>query len=142
MRQAILLRTAAVIELLFAIGHLLGGLSKWSPMGANPVLEAMTNIRFNVMGTSRTYLDFYLGFGWSIELLMLMQAVLLWQLGSLVRTHARLVRPMIAVIALANLINAVLTWKFFFLAPALFSLALIVVLVIAWIDASRLSERD
>lgn len=40
MRQIVLLRTAAVIALLFGIGHLLGGLKQWSPMGPNRVLNA------------------------------------------------------------------------------------------------------
>ena len=133
MRPTILLRLAAVIELLFGIGHMLGGLRSWSPMGPNPVLDAMTTVHFNVMGASRSYLDFYAGFGWSIGIMMLMQAVLLWQLGSLVRTSPRQARAMIAVIAVANLVTAFLTWKFFFLVPALFSLALIFVLVAAWL---------
>ena len=36
------LRIASIISLLFATGHTLGGLKKWSPMGDNEVLRAMT----------------------------------------------------------------------------------------------------
>jgi len=142
MRQVILLRTAAVTELLFAPGHLSGGLKQWSPMGGNPVLDEMTSVRFDVMGASRSYLDFYMGFGWSLGVLMLMQAVLLWQLGSMVRTNARQTQAMLAVITIANLVSALLTLDFFFLVPALFSLVLIAVLVAAWIDVSRLARRQ
>jgi hypothetical protein len=142
MRQVILLRTAAVTELLFALGHLSGGLKQWSPMGGNPVLDEMTSVRFDVMGASRSYLDFYMGFGWSLGVLMLMQAVLLWQLGSMVRTNARQTQAMLAVITIANLVSALLTLDFFFLVPALFSLVLIAVLVAAWIDVSRLARRQ
>ena len=132
MRPTILLRLAAGIELLFAIGHMLGGLKRWSPMGQNPVLDAMTSVRFNVMGASRSYLDFYLAFGWSLGITMLMQAVLLWQLAALSRTNPRQVRAMIAVIAVADLVTSFLAFKFLFLVPALFSLVLIIVLAAAW----------
>jgi hypothetical protein len=101
----------------------------------------MTTVRFDVMGASRSYLDFYMGFGWSIGVAMLMQAALLWQLGAMVRTNARQTRAMIAVIAIANLVSALIALKFFFLVPALFSLVQIAVLLAAWIDVSRLAGR-
>ena len=137
MRQVILLRAAAIVGLLFAIGHLMGGLKKWSPMSDNPVLEQMTNVRFEVMGTSRTYLDFYQGFGWSIGILMLMQAALLWQFSSLARQRFDRVRPMVAVIAIANVVSALLTLKFLFLVPALFSFAFAALLVAACFGGGR-----
>ena len=46
----------------------------------------MTTIRFETMGANRSYLDFFMGFGWSISASMLLQTVLLWQMGSLART--------------------------------------------------------
>jgi len=137
MRQVILLRAAAIVGLLFAIGHLMGGLKKWSPMSDNPVLEQMANVRFEVMGTSRTYLDFYMGFGWSIGILMLMQTVLLWQFSSLARQRFDRVRRMVAVIAIANVVSALLTLKFLFLVPALFSFAFAALLVAACFGGGR-----
>jgi len=137
MRQVILLRAAAIVGLLFAIGHLMGGLKKWSPMSDNPVLEQMANVRFEVMGTSRTYLDFYMGFGWSIGILMLMQAALLWQFSSLARQRFDRVRPMVAIIAIANVVSALLTLKFLFLVPALFSFAFAALLVAACFGGGR-----
>src|SRR5262252_3390187 len=97
-----LLRIAAVISVLFTAGHTMGGLNKWSPMGDNAVLNAMTDVRFDTMGANRSYLDFFMGFGWSISVFMLMQSILLWQLASLAKTDAARLRPMIAVIALAT----------------------------------------
>jgi hypothetical protein len=94
-----MLRIASVISLLFAIGHSLGGLSKWSPPGETPVLRAMADSRFDVMGASRSYLDLYVGLGWSISIFMLLQTVLLWQLAGMARTDAARVKPMIAALA-------------------------------------------
>jgi hypothetical protein len=135
MTTTLLLRIAAVISLLFAAGHSLGGLRKWSPMGANQVLEAMTTIRFETRGANRSYLDFFMGFGWSISVFMLMQTVLLWQLGSLAGTDTAHVRPMIAVFALATLASGLIAWRFIFPLPALFSCALFITLVAAYVVA-------
>jgi len=130
-----LLRIASVISLAFTAGHTMGGLQQWSPMGANPVLKSMTDVRFDVMGASRSYLDFYMGLGWSISVLMLMQTILLWQLASLARTEPARVRPMIAVIALATAGGGLIAWQFILAIPALFSLVLAIVLGLAFMSA-------
>lgn len=113
----------------------MGGLKQWSPMGDNDVLKAMTAVRFDTMGSNRSYLDFFMGFGWSLSVLMLMQTVLLWQMASLARTEAANVRPMIAVIALATLAGGVIAWRFIFLVPAIFSAVLLALLVAAYLAA-------
>jgi len=129
------LRAASVLTLLIAVGHSLGGLKKWSPMGPNAVLDAMGSTRFQAMGVSRSYLDFYTGFGWSLSAAMLAQAVLLWQLASLARTHGHAVRPMIMVFALLALANAVISWRLILPLPAALSALLLLILV--WACASR-----
>jgi hypothetical protein len=135
MTTAVLLRISAVISLLFAAGHSLGGLKRWSPMGENEVLKAMETVRFDTMGVNRSYLDFFMGFGWSLSVAMLLQSVLLWQLASLARSDAAQVRPMIAAFALATLAGGVIAWLFIFPVPALFSGALLIVLVAAYMKA-------
>jgi hypothetical protein len=131
----LLLRMAAVISLLFTAGHTMGGLKKWSPMGDNAVLKAMTDVRFNTMGANRSYLDFFMGFGWSISVFMLMQTILLWQLASLARTDPARLRPMIAVIALATAASGVVAWRFIFPVPAVFSGVLALALTLAYLAA-------
>ena len=131
------LRIATVISLLFTVGHTMGGLKRWSPMGDNAVLQQMTAVRFDVMGASRSYLDFYMGFGWSLSVAMVLQTVLLWQMASLARTNASGARPMIAAFALATLASTVIAWRFIFMVPALFSVALVIPLVAAYVAAGR-----
>ena len=135
MTTTLLLRIASVISLLFTAGHSLGGLRKWSPMGENEVLQAMTTVRFETMGANRSYLDFFIGFGWSNSVSMLMQTVLLWQMASLARTDPAHVRPMIGVVALATLASGVIAWRFIFPLPALFSGVLFIALVAAYVVA-------
>jgi hypothetical protein len=132
MTATLLLRIASVISILFAAGHSLGGLRKWSPMGPNAVLEAMTTVYFDTRGAHRSYLDFFLGFGWSLSVFMLLQAALLWQLASLADNQAALVRPMIAVFAVATLATGLIAWRFIFPLPALFSAALFITLAAAY----------
>ncbi len=135
MTTTLLLRIASVISLLFTAGHTLGGLKKWSPMGQNDVLKAMTDVRFDTMGASRSYSDFFLGFGWSISVAMLLQTAVLWQMASLARTNPAQLRPMIAVFALATLASGVIAWRFIFPVPALFSSVLFVTLLAAYVVA-------
>ena len=137
MTTSVLLRVSAIVSLLFALGHSLGGLRKWSPMGDNDVLKAMETVRFDTMGANRSYLDFFMGFGWSLTVAMLLQSVLLWQLASLARTDASEVRPMIAAFAVATLAGGIIAWRLIFPVPALFSAALLIVLVAAYVRAWR-----
>ena len=135
MTTTVLLRISAIISLVFALGHSLGGLKRWSPMGDNEVLRSMETVRFDTMGANRSYLDFFMGFGWSLTVAMLLQSVLLWQLAALARTNAAQVRPMIAAFAVATLAGGIIAWQFILPVPALFSAALLIVLVAAYVRA-------
>ena len=80
-------------------------------MGDNPVLQSMRTVRFDTLGANRSYFDFFMGFGHSISVLQVMEAVLLWQLATLARSNALSVRPMIAVIGLATAVCGVIAWN-------------------------------
>jgi hypothetical protein len=129
------LRISALVATLFALGHTLGSRKYWSPVGETPVLQQMRDVHFNVMGVSRSFLDFYMGFGYSLSAAMFMQAILLWQLSGQVVTDPARVRPMLAVITAAAVISGVISWLLLFPVPAYFSLALIACLVVALLKA-------
>ena len=120
MKAPILLRITAVVTLLFAVGHTLGGIHSWSPGGETEVLDAMRTFHFDAEGASRSYLDFYRGFGFLLSTHMLLEAALLWQLASLVRVNAKQARPMIAAMFLASVMGAILSWEFIFPLPVAF----------------------
>src|SRR4029453_1493134 len=132
MTTTLLLRIASIISLVFTAGHTLGGLRKWSPMGDNEVLKAMTAVRFDTMGANRSYLYFFMGFGWSLSIAMLLHTVVVWEIPSWARADPVHVRPMIVVFLLATLAGAVIAWRFIFPVPALFSSALVIVLAAAY----------
>ncbi|MBV9901728.1 MAG: hypothetical protein JOZ90_11590 [Alphaproteobacteria bacterium] len=132
MTTTLMLRVAAAISLFFTIGHSMGGLQKWSPNEHNPVLTAMTDMHFDMMGMSRSYLDLYLGLGWTLSIFMLLQTVLLWQMGTIARTDVAQVRPMIAAFLLATLASGIIAWRLIFPVPVLFCVALFLALAAAY----------
>jgi hypothetical protein len=142
MTTTLWLRISAVIAALFAVGHALGGLSDWSPMEDNPVIQAMRTVRFDVMGVNRGYLDFYKGFGHLLTVTLVLQSVLLWQFATLARTNAAAVRPMIGVMVLAGVVSCVITSHFIAPVPAVFSLVLLASLIVAFVVARRAPQKN
>jgi hypothetical protein len=136
LESPLFLRIASVLTLLFAVGHTLGGKDSWSPVGETEVLRAMRSFRFDAGGADRTYLDFYLGFGFTLGVFLLLQAVLLWQLASIAKTDPLRVRPMIASVLVALIASAFLSWIFIFPVPAV-SFAVIAACVGLALLASR-----
>lgn len=137
MKSSLLLRVASILTLLFAVGHSMGGLSLWSPAGETEVLGAMRSFHFDASGVSRTYLDFYLGFGFILSVYLLSQAVALWQLASLARTDANRVRPLIGTFFLASVASAFLSWRYIFLVPVVSFLVIAVCLGLAFYAAGK-----
>ena len=95
MNASLLLRIASILTLLLAAGHTSGGLTFWSPAGETEVLRAMRSFHFDAAGVSRTYLDFYLGFGFLLGVYLLVQALALWQLASMAKAEPIRVRPLV-----------------------------------------------
>jgi hypothetical protein len=126
------LRISSIVSLLFAVGHTLGGRRAWSPVGENEVLASMRTVHFDVQGVSRSFLDFYRGFGYSLTVFLLLQAVLLWQLAAIARTQAQTVRPLVASFAIASVVGGLIAWVFLFPTPAVFSALLTACLIIAF----------
>jgi hypothetical protein len=136
MTATVFLRVASILSLLFAAGHTLGGRQSWSPAGETEVLQAMRSFRFDAEGVSRSYLEFYLGFGFILSVYLLLQAVVLWQLATLARVEPARLRPLVAAFLLAQVAAGVLAWRFIFAIPAVFS-ALIALSLGAALYASR-----
>jgi len=76
----LLFRSAAVLIALLDVGHSFG--YPWSDPAWGVDLHAVQTSHFNLLGFSRTYWDFYLGFGISVSVFLLLASVLAWQLGS------------------------------------------------------------
>ena len=140
MTSSLALRVASVLSLLFAVGHSLGGLSFWSPAGETEVLRAMRTFQFDAAGSSRTYLDFYLGFGYTLSIYLVAQAIALWQLASLARTDANRVRPLIGTFFLASVVGAYLSWRYIFWVPVVSNIVIAACLGLAFHAAGKRAD--
>ena len=112
----------------------------WTPTDESApasVVEAMKSVSFDAMGSSRTYWDFYFGFGVSISIYLFVQAAVLWFLAPLAKTDAASVRPFLIALLAAYAANAYVTWRYFFVLPLLLSVAMVVCLALALIASGR-----
>ena len=134
-----LLRIAAILSFLFCLGHSAG--FPWTPatgVAADTVVRGMMSFRFDVFGTSRTYWDFYQGFGLTVSVLQLLGAVVLWLLARLAVDAVAQVRPFVLAFFVANLAQLVLVIRYFFLPPIVFCVAITVCLgLAAWVLQPR-----
>jgi hypothetical protein len=138
MKASLFLRIAAVMTLLYCAGHTAG--MPWTPYTspeAMHVVQAMKNQSFEENGFKGTYSDFYFGFGVMISAFLLVEALVLWQVGSLAKTDAVRVRPIIAAFLVAYIVNAALAWMYFFAVPAVMAAVIALCLVVALVLASR-----
>lgn len=132
MKATLYLRIASILTLLHAVMHTAGGVfGKPAPGLAAMVAETMQANRFPVFGITRSYADFYRGMGLGVTISLTVFAVLLWQLGSLVKTETVRLRPILMVLLLAFLGFAVNSQLYFFPAPVLVELLISLSLAMA-----------
>lgn len=142
MKPSNLLRIGSVLSLLYFVGHMMG--TPWTPSQGpetTALVENMKSYRFDVMGSSRTYWDFYFGFGLIVGVHLVVQAVALWQLGTMAKRDASSVRPLIGLFALALVANAILSWMFFFAVPLVLAIAIALVLGLAFVSPQTSRPR-
>jgi hypothetical protein len=136
------LRLASLLALLQYCAHALLFLSARPTHGAAEaaVIDAMKAHRFEFSGLTRSYWDFYFGYGLLAILWGLVEVVLLWQLPTLAANDLSRVRPTVALLILANVAHAALAWTYFFPAPVIGDV--VVAACLAWtFFASRHRER-
>jgi hypothetical protein len=140
MKASMLYRIAAVLLLLFSIAHTVSFSQSDPTWGVDALLNSMRSIHFTVQGFNRTYWDFFLAAGFSVGTLYLFAAILAWQLGGLpVATQARM-RGTAWAFALAFAAITIVSWRFLFIIPVAFSIAITVCLTAAaWTSAKSVA---
>ena len=137
-KAPILYRISSVLLLLFAAGHTSG--FPWSDPTWGVDLGSMRSTHFYIMGFSRTYWDFYVGFGLFVSVFLLLAVVLAWQLGGLPAETLALMRGTAWAFALCFAAITVLNWRYFFIIPIAFSIVITLCLTTAaWLSAKRVS---
>src|SRR5690242_18799904 len=85
------LRLAAVLLVLFCVGHTTGAVISTPHFGtaSDAVLEAMVTVHFDVQGSQCTWFGFYEGFGWLVSVFFLFSAFVAWVLAGVPRAERR-----------------------------------------------------
>jgi hypothetical protein len=131
-----LLRIAAVVTLIHAVLHTIGGVfSKPDPGPAAIAFQAMKINQFLLLGHTRSYADFYRGLGLCTTIFLTAEAVVFWQLGSLAQTDARRLRPILATFLVAYLALAANSYAYFFVGPVIVEICIAACLGLAMVTA-------
>src|SRR2546428_4656289 len=83
MKASMFYRIAAVLLLLFAVGHTLGFRQSDPKWGVDALLSSMQSIHFDVQGFNRTHWDLFVPAGLPVGVFFLSAAISAWQLGAL-----------------------------------------------------------
>ena len=120
MRTTLFLRIASVLTFIHAALHTIGGVFGGTAPGAQQVaVSAMKANEFVAMGVTRTYWDFYMGFGLAVSVFLTAEAVVFWQLSALAKTDALRLRPVLATFVVGYLGFAAVSYRYFFVAPVI-----------------------
>ncbi|HEY2120542.1 MAG TPA: hypothetical protein VGH37_15235, partial [Candidatus Acidoferrum sp.] len=76
MKPSLFYKIASVLLTLFAVGHTLGFRQIDPGWKVDSLVASMQTIHFEVQGFSRTYWDFYVGFGLFVSVLLFLAAVI------------------------------------------------------------------
>src|SRR5580700_1127332 len=140
MKASMFYRIAAVLLLLFAVGHTLGFRQSDPQWGVDALLGSMRSIHFDVQGSSRTYWDLFVAAGFSVGVFYFFAAILAWQLGGLPAATLAPMRGTVWAFALCFAAITVVSWKYLFILPIAFSFVITNCLTAAaWLSAKPVS---
>jgi len=141
MKASVFYRIAAVLLLLFAVGHTVGFRESDPKWGVDAVLGSMRSIHFDVQGFNRTYWDFFVAAGFSVGVFYLFAAIVAWQLGGLPAANLALMRSTVWAFALSFAAITVVSWRYLFVIPIAFSIVVTLCLTAgAWLSAKQVSR--
>ena len=141
MKASIFYRIAAVLLLLFSVGHTLGFRQSDPQWGVEALLGSMRSIHFDVQGFNRTYWDLFLAAGFSVGVFYLFAAVLAWQLARLPAVTLALLRGTAWAFVLCFAAITVLSWRYLFVLPVAFSMVITLCLTAAaWLSTKQVSS--
>src|SRR5262245_39547655 len=138
MTASVAYRIAAVLPVLLAAGHTIGFRQSDPQWGIDGLLSSMRTLHFDMDGFVRTYWDLFVAAGFSVGVFYLFAAILAWQLGGLPAATLARMRGTTWAFALSFAAITALSWKYLFIIPVAFSLAITVCLTAAaWLSAKQ-----
>ncbi len=141
MKASMFYRIAAVLLLLFAVGHTLGFSQSDPTWGVDALLSSMRSIHFDVQGFNRTYWDLFVAAGFSVGVFYLFAAMLAWQFAALPSATLAQMRGTAWAFALSFAAITVVSWRYLFILPLAFAIAITVCLTAAaWLSAKQVAR--
>jgi hypothetical protein len=138
MKASLLYRISSILLLCFAVGHTVGFRQIDPQWGVDSLVQSMKTIHFNVNGSDRTYWDFFVGFGLFVTAFMVFASILAWQFGSLPSETLAAMRISAWGFVVCFAVIAYLSWRYFFIIPVMFSIAILLCLgAAAWLSGSQ-----
>ena len=131
MKASLLFRIASVLLVLFAVGHTLGFRRVDPRWGVDSLINQLRSTHFNVQGASRTYWDFFTGFGLFVTILLLFAAIVSWQIGGLPKESLSAISIIAWSLAICFVIVTFLSYHYFFMVPVIFSGVIAFCLILA-----------
>jgi len=136
MKASLIYRVAAVLLLLFAIGHTLGFRQSDPQWGVDALLASMRSIHFDVQGFHRTYWDLFEAAGFSVGIFYVFAAILAWQLGGLPAETLARMRGIAWTFAICFAALTFVSWRYLFILPIVFAGGITVcLLAAAWLGS-------
>jgi len=142
MKASVAYRIAAVLLVLFAAGHTIGFRQSDPQWGIDGLLSSMRTLHFDMDGFDRTYWDLFVAAGFSVGVFYLFAAILAWQLGGLPAATLARMRGTTWAFALCFAAITVVSLRYLFLIPIVFSVVITLCLTAAaWLSTRQVEER-
>jgi hypothetical protein len=128
----LLIRASSILVVLLMAGHLSA-----YPWAANhglretQLIDSMKSVDFDFLGARSTYWNLYFGWGIVIGILLLTLSITLWLISDLVRLAPRRLGVITGIISASCLVGAYLSYRYFYVPPFLFYLAIWIMLLTA-----------
>jgi hypothetical protein len=136
LKPAIFYRIASVLLVLFAVLHTFGFQQVDPAWGVDSLMKPMRSIHFDLMGSSRSYWELFVGFGLFFSVFLVLTAVLAWQLGGLPAAALAPLRGTAWTLVICFAAVTIVCFRYAFIVPIVFStLISLCLLVAAWLSA-------
>lgn len=140
MRRVTPFRIAAVLLIVFCAGHTAGGMLAQNSSGteADAVFAQMKAVHFAFQSSDCTWYGFWFGFGMTTSLFLLLSAIIAWQLEKVPPAAWSSVAVIAYSLVAVHAVNTFLSWKYFFIGPAVFSA--VITALLAWGTSRKKSK--
>jgi hypothetical protein len=143
MRPTPWLRAASILTLLHAVAHTIGGVYGTVDPGPQQIAaEAMRSNTFAVMGHTRSMWAFYHGMGLAVTIFLVVEAIVFWVIGTLVRDSRTDLRDLLVVFVIGYMALAANSIRYFFYPPVIIELLIAGCLVMAILSSRNLRQVE